>query len=214
MQQETIRMCIAALTTQAHVTAFAVYYLQTKTKDTKPNTSTWTIWAVITAMNFGAYFRSSGDPVASAMPAVSSVACLIMFAASLRNGAFKRPSAWDAVTMCVGIVAGLVWWRFNTPFVADIVMRLAPSGASAALVANVILQFAVGISFIPTYRDAWTKRSEQPHAWALWGLAYAMQILVVYLRTDEKQMDFLYPVQGLLMHSAVVPIALLARRHA
>ncbi len=212
MTDETVRAGLAVVATCLHVYGYVIYNRQTKRGTSTPNASTWTIWSVVTVMNSGAYLTASGDLLTSVLPAVSGIACVLTFMNALRHGRFKRPRLWDVVAMVLGLAAGVVWWRFDDPFVASLILPLAPAGASAALVANLILQLATGISFIPTYRDAWFLRSESPPPWVIWSVAYLLLIVAVWLRVDEQRTDYIYPVQGILMHATVIPIAILANR--
>lgn len=173
-----------------HLVAFALYNAQMVRGTSKPNTATWTLWAVLTATNATAYLNASGDWVKSILPAASSIACILTFLFALMRGSFKMLSTADAAAFVIGCLAGLVWWHYQS-----------------AVYANLILQCAIGVSFIPTYRSVWdVPSSEKAPPWALWGIAYVLLTYVVFLRSSGQWTDYVHPVQGAIMHAAVVPL--------
>lgn len=211
MTDEPVRAGFAVVATCVFVLGYVVYNRQARRGTSTPNASTWTIWSVVVLMNAGAYFKASDDPLTSALPAASGIACILTFANALRRGRFKRPKFWDGVALILGLAAGLVWWRFEDPRIANVMVRLAPDGADAPVVANLVLQFAIIASFIPTYADAWLRRSESPPPWALWSTAYLLLVVAIWLRADERWTDYVYPAFGIILHAAVIPIAILAK---
>ena len=168
MLVEAIRTYFAGVATLIFVVAYVVYFVQTKRGTSVPNMSTWTIWVALTLMNFGTYFKASGDLVTSAFPMVSSIACIVTFAVLFRAGTFKLPTFWDTLALVIGLAAGLAWWQFDDPLVGNLIQRFVPKNAEAPMVTNLMLQFAIAVSFAPTYADAWLRKSETPLPWALW----------------------------------------------
>lgn len=173
-----------------HLVAFALYNAQMRDPRFKPNTATWTLWAVLTATNASAYFHASNDWVKSILPAASSIACILTFFYALVRGKFRTLSFTDNMALAIGLVASFVWWRYQS-----------------AVYANLWLQGAIAVSFIPTYRSVWVEpSSEKAPPWALWGAAYVILTIVVFLRWNGQWTDFVHPVQGAIMHGAVVPL--------
>ncbi len=173
-----------------HLIAFGLYNAQMVRGTSKPNTATWTLWAVLTATNASAYFNATGDWIKSALPAASSVACILTFAYAIMRGKFERLSSWDSVALVIGLLAGFAWWHYQS-----------------AVYANLILQCAIAVSFTPTYRSVWADpNAEKGPPWALWGVAYVLLTYVVFLRSNGQWTDYVHPVQGAIMHAAVVPL--------
>jgi hypothetical protein len=172
-----------------HLVAFGLYNAQMVNGTSKPNTATWTLWAVLTATNASAYFNATNDWVKSILPAASALACILTFLFAIVHGKFKKLSTADSVALMIGLVAGVAWWYYKS-----------------AVYANLLLQFSIATSFVPTYYLVWTSpTSEKSPPWALWGIAYAILTYVVFLRSGQWT-DYVHPVQGAIMHAAVIPL--------
>lgn len=170
-----------------HIIAFAIYNKQVFQQTSVPKTATWTLWAILTVLNASSYSIMSGDLIKSLLPATSSLACIITFLACLYGGKFSWMDKWDGIAFVIGLVSGFVWWRYQS-----------------ATYANLILQLAVAISFIPTYRGVWNNpKSEKTFPWYLWSTAYVISITVVLLRWQGQYADLVYPVNCLLLHAMV-----------
>lgn len=186
----SLPLFLSACATVMHLVAFALYNAQMMKGASKPNTATWTLWAVLTATNATAYLNASGDWVKSILPLASSIACILTFLFALVRGSFKMLSTADSIAFAIGCVAGFAWWYYQS-----------------AVYANLLLQCAIAISFVPTYRQVWNQpSSEKGPPWALWGAAYALLTYVVFLRSHGQWTDYVHPVQGAIMHAAVVPL--------
>lgn len=176
-----------------HLVAFGIYNKQILQKTSHPNSATWMLWVFLTVLNFTSYFYMSGDWVKSLLPTASSIACILTFILALFKGKLKRPKFWDSVALTIGLIAGGMWWYYNS-----------------AIYANLILQGAVAISFIPTYRDVWKDpKTEKALPWFIWAGAYVFSLVVVGLRWQEQYVDLVYPVSCLVLHAVV---GVLARR--
>ena len=121
-----------------HLIAFAIYNKQMLNGTSKPNAASWTLWAFLTLLNFSSYFVMSGDWVKSILPMASSLACILTFLFSLYKGKLSKLDLFDCSALVIGIISGFAWWYF-----------------SSATYANLILQAAILISFVPTYRGVW-----------------------------------------------------------
>ena len=176
-----------------HVVAFIIYNKQISQEASVPNAATWTLWTFLTVLNATSYAVMSGDIVKSILPAVSSLACILTFLFSLYKGKLSRIDPWDGIALVIGVVSGLAWWWYHS-----------------ATYANLILQLAIAISFVPTYRGVWKNPAvERALPWYLWSFAYILIIIVVALRWRDQYQDLVYPVNLLLLHAAV---GLLTRR--
>ena len=172
--------------------AFVLYNKQIFNGKSKPNTVVWTLWAYLTLLDSSSYTVMSGDMVKSILPIVSMALTVGTFSRALVHGKFaKITEKWDWVALVIGIIAGFIWWVFHS-----------------ATYANLIVIFAIAISFIPLYRDLRKNRSiERPLPWLLWSLAYALNFITVWLRWRGHYVDFAYSFACFFLH---LPVALIA----
>lgn len=186
----SLSLVLSVCASVIHLVAFGTYNIQLKDPTFKPTAATWTLWVVLTTANFAAYLSASNDWVKSLVPAVNSAACVLTFFLALARGKFGRLSMTDNAALIIGSVAIFVWWW-----------------CQSATYANLLLQGAIAVSFIPTYRTVWNEpHAEKARPWALWGSAYIFLTMVVILRWNGRWQDLVYPVQGAIMHGAVVPL--------
>lgn len=166
------------------------------TGDANPNAASWTLWVVIVVLNAVSYGIMTGDSVKAYLLFASSLGVIAVFVNAFRRGAFKPLSEWDRTTFFIGIIAIVVWWRFNS-----------------ATYGNIILQFAFFISFIPTLRSVIKDPlCEPPIPWFLWGISIAGMLVVVLLRWQGQLQDLIYPIQGSILHTLIGIFALRGRK--
>lgn len=190
-----ITISLAVLTNIIHITAFVLYNKDILKGHSRPNRTSWGIWAFITILNFTSYSSMSDDWVKSLLPTISSFLCIATFVITLfKNGRFQI-NKWDAVALSLGIVASLVWFSVKS-----------------ATYANLILQLALFIGFIPTARSAITNpKNEKPLPWFLWSLAFTLGIFVIVLRWTGQWQDLGYTLNGIICHVTVGCLSLRKR---
>lgn len=170
-----------------HIIAFGIYNKQMLNGESKPNTSTWTLWVYLTVLNCTSYFFMTMDWAKSFLPIASSAACILTFFIALSKGKMSNIDLYDRAALGIGIIAGFAWWIFRS-----------------ASYGNVILQASVFISFIPTYRGVYKDSSvEKGLPWYIWTLAYILSISVVIMRWKGQYQDLVYPVNCFFLHFGV-----------
>jgi hypothetical protein len=168
--------------------AFAIYNAQIFKGRSTPNSTTWLLWVFLTVLSASSYAAMTADLAMYMLPATTAVATIGTFAYSLGVGRFQPIRRWDWLILAIGCVAGLVWWVYRS-----------------ATDANLIVVFALMLSFWPTYRALWrTPSLETPPAWLVWTLAYALGVVAVLLRWQGHYADLAYPIMCLVMHPAVI----------
>lgn len=169
-----------------------LYNWKTFAGETHPNISSWSVWASITVLNFTSYKKLTGDWVKSVLPTANSVMCIVTALAALRTGSIGGLSGIDETCLLLGVIAGVSWCLFKS-----------------ASFAQIILQVAIVVGFIPTLAGAWHKPSSEPaFAWCLWVVAFIAQCFTVNFTWGGKRMEFLYPVNMVVFHGAVFALAL------
>lgn len=186
-----LALALALLAGAMHVIAFIIYNQQMFKGTSSPNAATWTLWAILTVFNVASYRAMSGDWVKTILPLASSTACIITFLVALTKGKFSRLDRYDSIALVIGCIAGFVWFHYQS-----------------ATYANLILQFAVAVSFTPMYRKVWQNpKAEKWPPWLIWSTAYFCSLAVIYLRWQPGHAtDLVYPINCLILHAAVIPL--------
>jgi hypothetical protein len=170
--------------------AFVLFNRQTLRGLSKPNCATWLMWVCITVLNTANYKELSGD-IVDLLPFVSSIACILTFFFTLWRGKFSKLKKFELLTLCVGVLSPFVWWCFHSAFYA-----------------NVLVQVALIISMIPTYRDVWREpESEDCRPWLMWAIAYGLFTGAVATQHRPLQ-DLIYPINGIVIHAIAGVLAL------
>ena len=175
-----------------HTIAY-LYYNKDVIKGTrKPNGPTWAIWSAIAILSATSYFAIVGDWAKSVLSFVNILSCTATFILALVLKRFARPDKIDYVALILGLAAAVVWWWYKS-----------------ALYANLILQLAIIVGFIPTLRLVWkSPRSEQPGPWLIWTLGYAILVVTITMRWRGQWYDLIYPINSIIFHTAVAALSI------
>lgn len=188
-------LILALITSLVQIIGFVIYDVQAFRKMSKPNIATWILWAGISILNFTSYRSMSGDWMKSLLPTVSSAFCVLtFFVAIMKGGKLSKLNKLDTAALILGAIATLTWFFLKS-----------------ATYANLIIQAAVLIGFIPTWRTA---KSERPLPWFVWTAVYVLGVIVVAMRWTGHWQDLVYPVMCLFAHLAVGIIAMRVRETA
>ncbi len=167
-------------------------YLNTAGK-TSPNISSWAVWSFITILNFTSYKKMTGDWVKSILPTASSIMCIITVVMATYTGSVRALSTVGQICFWMGVLAGLGWWI-----------------SKSAVLAQVLLEVALVIGFVPTITGAWHTPSGEPTiSWLFWTASFVIQFFVVKYTWRGKVIDFLYPVNMIIFHCVVLALTLL-----
>jgi hypothetical protein len=181
-------MIFAVLASIWSLIAFIIYGWKTFIGETHPNISSWAIWGFLTILNFTTYKKVTGSWIKSALPTANSVMTLVILFCAIRSGSFEKVSTVDSICFFIGLSAGLAWYLEKSPSLAQ-----------------VILQVALVVGFIPTFTAAHNSPgNELWQSWALWTCSYVAQFLAVHYAVKIKNIEFLYPVNMTLCHGIVL----------
>lgn len=163
--------------------------------ETKPNGATWAIWSAVALVSTSSYFAASGDFWKSVIPFANILLCIGTFILALVGGKFKKLDATDWCALVIGIIAVVVWKMTNAAY------------------ANLIVQVAIIIGFIPTWHGVWkTPSCEKPRPWWIWMIAYGIAGIVVVLRWKNQWIDLVYPVLCVFLHASVPIVGIISRQ--
>ena len=77
-----------------------------------------------------------------------------------------------------------------------------------AAYANLLVQLAVAIGFIGTWRAVWKNPSkENSLPWWIWTVSYGIAVVVVLLRWKGSWLELAYPINMGLLHASVPVLA-------
>lgn len=196
LELATVGMALGWLSFVLHLAAFVVFGFKAHKGESTPNMATWTIWVFATALNCTSYFVMSEDWVKALQPFAGALACLTIFLLALRqrrSGSKRQPLPLsDIIMMVIGVIAVSVWYLKRD-----------------ATYANLILQSAFVVSFIPTLRAIWREpEKESSLPWFMWGGSYALLIATVVCRWQDNPADLAYPINSFFWHALAGFLAL------
>ena len=161
---------------------FGVHYH----KSTSPNAASWTIWTAIALVSSTTYWAASGDVWKSVIPIVNVVLCVATYIGALICGKFQKLKTSEWLALASGLAAVAVWAAYHS-----------------AVYANLVVQIAITIGCIPTWRAVWKNpKPERARPWLIWASAYSLAAVVVILRWKQWS-DLAYPVLCALLHGSV-----------
>lgn len=176
-----------------HAIAYLDYNTKVIKRHTAPNGSTWAIWSSLAILSASSYLKMTGDVAKSILSLINIFWCVSTFCIALYLKRFVRPDKWDVRALSIGLLAALVWWIYKS-----------------AMYANLLLQVAILVGFIPTYRLVWnTPTAERCRPWWIWVGAYGILIATVILRWRGQWQDLAYPTTSIMYHSLVPILSIL-----
>ena len=189
-------LAIAMVSGLVNLIGFAFYFLHIHKGRATPNLSSWGLWAVIHILNLLSYRLMTGDDVKTVLPLVSSVINVLTFvwAFAKRNqqASIKPLTLLEYMCLAIACVSVLLWWQ-----------------TKSATIANLFLQLALAMGYIPTAAGVLKgHQKETPGPWLLWGVSYILTAMVVVLRWKGDIQDSVYPILGLICNWGICFIAL------
>ncbi len=181
-----------------HLAAYALYARYNYRGQQPLHLATWGLWVILTWLNATSYLVMSGDSSKSFASFAGAAACTTVFCLALLRKSTAHVDKMDVVLFAVGLSAAIAWWHWRD-----------------ATLANLILQAAITISMIPTYRRILADAgSERPMPWLLWGTAYVFMLGAVTLRWRGHWPDLAYPVINGTTHLGVGFVSLFGKNRA
>jgi len=170
-----------------HVTAFTIHAWQTSKGVSTPNPATWGLWTFISALNCASFITMREHRIVGLLPIVSSISCIVVFLIYLFRHKFSGLDFLENIALVLGVLAIFVWWHYHS-----------------ATYANLVLQPAIVISFVPTLRGVWKKPAvEKALPWFIWSPAYIFLMAGIFLKWEAKSLQLVYPINSLILHALV-----------
>ena len=172
----------------------AIAYLYQTIKGTStPNPSTWLIWLIVMWMNVVSYSSVVGkDLLEYAVSLIIAIGITIICAYALFRGKFTKPGLVEIICFVMSMGVGVIWYMSN------------------ALVANLLMQAILLISFAPTVTRLLNHEArEKPLPWNLAIISYTFLIVGLAMGSDKGNWTvYVHPiVNGILGNGSICLIA-------
>lgn len=188
---ETLGVICGVTAAVIKLTAYVIYGRAIWNGQQPLNPATWGLWVVLTWLNASSYLIMSGDAPKAFASFAGAAACTVVFCLAVVRKSTARFDKMDVFLFIAGLSTAGVWWHWRN-----------------ATLANLIMQVAIAISMIPTYRKVLADpSSEKPTAWLMWGSVYGFILATVLLRWHGHWPDLAYPVSCGITHTGVGLIA-------
>lgn len=183
----SLSVFLGALSGIVYVLGYVEYNRHITQGSTRPNLATWSVFSALALVSAVSYIASSGDFWKGVIPLANIGFCIATFIRAWHNGTFAGLDSLERASLAIGIAAAIAWGVFKS-----------------AAAANLIVQFAIAVGFVSTWRGVWKNPSrEHPNPWLIWTLSYSVAILVVALRWKGQWIDLAYPVNCIVLHASV-----------
>ena len=156
-----------------------IYLDRTAKGHITPNPVSFFVRSVVAAMNLVTYFFTSGqDTFKTSVSLVSTVGLVTIFAYSLRKGRFSKVNNFDIVSGVIAILVAVIWKVSSDP-----------------VIANLLLQSAMFIAFVPAIRGVLAGVArEEVTPWALATLTYVLMVGALNLDVNTTWQQLVHPV--------------------
>ncbi len=149
----------------------------------KPNTSSWIIWTYGNFIVCWSYIETAKElSFRESLPFICSLACIVCAVIFLILRKFEWPEKryeWEILG-------------------ADVVITIYWVVTGDSLIAQMLLQVSVFLSFIPIIKDT-IKHPQQERSgpWMIWSIAY---LFLFFAEQTQGFWMWIYPVQYLIWH--------------
>lgn len=174
------------------IIVYILYFKQVTKNESTPNAGTWIIWSLIMTINTFTYLQVvKGEYLKVAIVFVSFISItLVTFYAIFKNK-FAKLSRLDLLLLILAIIIGVVWQITDN-----------------AILANILIQLVLIISFLPTAIGLLQDRLKEKHLpWTLALIAYVLQTISLTFNYDGNIYQFFLPViNGILGNGLITAI--------
>ncbi len=158
----------------------------------KPNIVTWSLFSLITLINSITYLSFTHDTLKGALAFTDCFTCLIITSLIIFKNHHFRLILLEKIIIILSILSLVIWYLLHS-----------------AVYANLLLQPAYILAFVPTLRNVWKNPAgESALVWLMWAFSFILTLIVVYIRWDNNPADFINPLIALILHTSVGLLAL------
>lgn len=156
-----------------------LYLVKTAQGKITPNPVTFFVRSVVSVMNLVTYFLTNGESFwKSSVTIASTIGLLSIFLYSFYRGKFSKINRFDITAGVIAVMVGVMWKLTSNP-----------------ILANLLLQTAMFISFIPAIRGVLAGvAKEEVLPWAMATTSYVLMTTAISLDSSSTWQQFVHPV--------------------
>lgn len=158
----------------------------------KPNIVTWGIFSLITLINSITYIAFTHDILKGMLLFTDFFTCIIITLFILFKSNNFKLNILEKIIIFLSASSLILWSLLHN-----------------AVYANLLLQPAYILAFIPTLKNVWENpQNENSLVWFMWALSFVLTIVVVIIRWQNNLADLANPLIALILHTSVGLLAL------
>jgi len=163
----------------------------------KPNIVTWSIFSLITLINSITYIAFTHDILKGALAFTDCFTCIVITGLILFKGHYLKLTILEKIIIFLSLASLLLWFLLHN-----------------AIYANLLLQPAYILAFIPTLKNAYINpHDESSLVWLMWAFSFILTIIVILIRWQGVFADLINPLIALTLHTSVGLLALRKIKH-
>ena len=187
-----ITLILTILSSVIFLTFFVLYNKNILNGSIRPNIVTWSLFSLITLINSITYIVFTSDILKSALAFTDCFTCIVITCLIIFKGQPSKLNVLEKIIIFLSLFSLLVWYALHS-----------------AIYANLLLQPAYILAFVPTLKNAWNNpKDESALVWLMWAFSFALTLIVIVIRFHGVWMDFVNPLTALTLHTAVGLLAL------
>ncbi|MCF7834354.1 MAG: hypothetical protein K9L98_03470 [Candidatus Pacebacteria bacterium] len=188
----SIALILTVLSSLIFLTFFVLYNKNIISGSGKPNIVSWGLFSLITLINAITYMAFTNDILKGALAFTDFFTCIVITFLILSKGQYFKLNISEKIIIVLAIISILVWWVLHS-----------------AVYANLLLQPAYILAFIPTIKNAWINpKNESSLVWFMWAFSFFLTIVVIIIRWDNNFVDIVNSLIAFSLHFTVGLIAL------
>lgn len=187
-----ISLVLTVLSSLIFLTFFVLYNKNIINGSVKPNIVSWGLFSLITLINAITYIAFTNDILKGALAFTDFFTCIVITCLILFKGKYFKLTILEKIIIILSIISIFVWWVLNS-----------------AVYANLLLQPAYILAFIPTIKNALINpKNESSLVWLMWAFSFLITIIVIIIRWDNNFADIVNSLIAFSLHLTVGLIAL------
>jgi len=171
---------------------FVLYNKDILNGSEKPNIVSWGLFSLITLINSITYIVFTHDALKGMLAFTDCFTCIIITCLIVFEGDYRKLNISEKIIILLVMISLLIWYILHS-----------------AIYANLLLQPAYILAFVPTLRSTWQNpHNEIPLVWSMWALSFLLTIGVILLRWNNNFADLVNPLIAFTLHISVALLAL------
>lgn len=158
----------------------------------KPRIVSWGLFSLITLINAITYVVFTNDILKSTLAFTDFFTCIVITCILLFKGQHSRLTNSEKVIVVLAVLSLVVWSLLHS-----------------AVYANLLLQPAYILAFVPTIQNAFRNpENESAFVWLMWAFSFILTLVVITIRWEGNWADVVNPAIALVLHMSVGLLAL------